>query len=94
MMAYVTITGLTDITSVHLHVEDAATPPVTTQLITLEVDGTASGTVYKSPTVLADRTLEHEAMEDIAAGRWYINVHTTTTPAGELRGDLDAISHH
>lgn len=96
MTAYVTINGLTDIATdgVHLHVENDAIPPVTTQKIILEVDNTASGTVYKSPSSLTDRTLLHEAMDDISAGRWYINVHTVSNPNGELIGQLDAITHH
>ena len=95
--AYVSIKGLTDIVAdgVHIHIEDDTTPtPQTTQKIVLEVDNTATGTVYKSPSVLADRILLHEAMDDIAAGRWYINVHTSTNPDGELKGSLDSIAHH
>jgi hypothetical protein len=27
-------------------------------------------------------------MDDLLAGRWYVNVHTTANPNGEIRGQM------
>lgn len=33
-------------------------------------------------------TLTEQQIADVLAGRWYINIHTPTYPAGELRGQV------
>ena len=94
--SYVSIVDVTGISNVHIHIEDATTPTPVGTLVTLEVDNTAAGVVYMSPTDLTEKTLTHDERMNIAAGRWYVNVHTTTNSAGEIRADLGAIEmdHH
>ena len=100
VVAYVAIPDLINIATdgVLLETYSAATPAVITDpTITLVVDDNASGQAYKTPSLLADRTLGHESMEDIAAGRWHIIVKNTTNATnadGELTGSLPAVSHH
>ena len=51
--------------------------------ITLDNDsyaGTVSGQT---------RALTQDEEEDLLSGLWYLNVHSTTYPAGELRGQLE-----
>ncbi|MGA7734953.1 MAG: CHRD domain-containing protein, partial [Pseudolabrys sp.] len=33
-------------------------------------------------------TLTDTQAEDLMAGRWYVNIHTTTHKAGEIRGQV------
>jgi hypothetical protein len=33
-------------------------------------------------------TLSTAQMEDLLAGKWYVNIHTTANPNGEVRGQL------
>ncbi|MGA2548753.1 MAG: CHRD domain-containing protein [Burkholderiaceae bacterium] len=35
-----------------------------------------------------DATLTPEQAADLAAGKWYFNVHTAANPSGEIRGQL------
>ena len=51
------------------------TPPTTNR----GAQGTVSGTT---------RALTEAEESELLSGRWYINVHSTTNPTGELRGQL------
>jgi hypothetical protein len=54
----------------------------------IEVDiGAVSG--LGSP-MLGQAVLTPQQMADLLAGRWYINIHTSSFPAGEIRGQLAA----
>ena len=43
------------------------------------------------PTYEGRATLTPEQAVDLMGGRWYLNVRTTTNPAGELRGQLHVV---
>jgi Cu/Zn superoxide dismutase len=75
-------TGLTgDATAAHIHIADRGKPgPVVVPLCTPCSSG-ASGTANVSATVL-------EALEN---DRAYVNVHTKTNPAGEIRGQASPV---
>ena len=38
--------------------------------------------------VQGQATLTPQQMADLTAGRWYVNIHSNTHPAGEIRGQL------
>ena len=99
--AYARVTGLTDIKAdpggVHLHIEDASN--ANAELISLsedtdvasgDLDATANEKAYKIATA---EMLSMDDLMHIGAARWYINVHTDTNAAGELKGSLAAIEH-
>jgi hypothetical protein len=44
-------------------------------------------TVSKSP-IKGDATLTDAQAADLAAGKWYVNIHTKDHPAGEIRGQV------
>jgi len=46
-------------------------------------------TVGKSP-IKGDATLTDAQASDLAAGKWYVNIHTKDHPAGEIRGQVVA----
>jgi hypothetical protein len=45
------------------------------------------GVAPESPTK-GEATLTPEQAEQFAAGNWYVNVHTSAHPAGEIRGQV------
>ena len=73
---HVTTTGLTP-TNAHIH----------KGIATL-----AGGVIYPfapiSTTMDGTLTITSADAQDLADGRWYVNVHTSANPAGELRGQL------
>ncbi len=46
-------------------------------------------TVGKSP-IKGDATLTDAQAADLAAGKWYVNIHTKANPGGEIRGQVTA----
>lgn len=64
-------------TSAHIHVGDPGTNGST--LFSLPLGTTKTG-------VLGPLTTEQVA--DLNAGRWYVDIHTSASPAGELRGQM------
>ena len=44
--------------------------------------------IAQAGEVSGSATLTEQQVADVLAGRWYINVHTPTYPAGELRGQV------
>jgi hypothetical protein len=46
-------------------------------------------TVGKSP-IKGDATLTDPQAADLAAGKWYVNIHTKANPGGEIRGQVTA----
>ena len=48
---------------------------------------TAQGSPVESP-IRGHATLTAEQAQQLAAGEWYVNVHTKAHPAGEIRGQV------
>jgi hypothetical protein len=46
-------------------------------------------TVGPSP-IKGEATLDDAKAADLAAGKWYVNIHTAGSPAGEIRGQVMA----
>ena len=46
-------------------------------------------TVGPSP-IKGEATLDDAKAADLAAGKWYVNVHTKDNPMGEIRGQVEA----
>ena len=40
--------------------------------------------------IKGEATLTDAQATDLAAGKWYVNIHTKGTPAGEIRGQVEA----
>jgi hypothetical protein len=38
--------------------------------------------------IVGEATVTPQQVADLAAGRWYVNVHTPANPGGEIRGQL------
>lgn len=47
---------------------------------------TAAATATYSGTVIVNETTLKEA--DLLAGKWYVNIHTSANPSGEIRGQI------
>lgn len=79
----VTWTGFTA-TNMHFHKADINSfgPPV----IPIEKKGTPPA--YTSPLSETTRTLTDAEEADLLNGLWYINIHSSQYPAGEIRGQL------
>jgi hypothetical protein len=45
-------------------------------------------TVGPSP-IKGEATLDDAKAADLAAGKWYVNIHTAGSPAGEIRGQVE-----
>jgi CHRD domain len=72
-----TVSGLTDVTAAHIHRGSSGAIVVP---LTAPTSGTSSGCV----------TVEKALLQEILAnpGAFYVNVHTTAFPGGQIRGDL------
>jgi hypothetical protein len=72
-----TVSGLTDVTAAHIHRGSSGAIVVP---LTAPTSGTSSGCV----------TVEKALLQEILASpaAFYVNVHTATFPAGQIRGDL------
>ncbi len=40
------------------------------------------------PTIEGEATITPAQVQDLLAGRWYINIHTAKNPGGEIRGQV------
>lgn len=86
------VTGLTDIQSAHIHAGVpgsngpvlfvlSAVPFTSSLVVVLDSDDLVAAADLQITDWLA-------AIDQIIAGRTYINVHTTTVPGGEIRGQI------
>jgi CHRD domain len=72
-----TVSGLTNVTAAHIH--RGSTSAIVVPL-TAPTSGTSSGCVS------VDKTLLQEILNNPRA--FYVNIHTTAFPNGQIRGDL------
>jgi hypothetical protein len=72
-----TVSGLTNVTAAHIH-------RVSTSAIVVPLTAPTSGT--SSGTVTVDKTLLKEIVATPSA--FYVNVHTSAFPNGQIRGNL------
>jgi hypothetical protein len=74
-----------DFTAGHIHAAPAGTNGAVVFPLVLAVDGDLRGGTY---TVATEMTETQRAR--FVAGDFYVNIHSTVAPAGEVRGQLDA----
>ena len=95
-LAYqITVTGLNDPQAAHLHLGRVGeNGPVVAALLTEPIQGPVEGHLKSGVLTAADLVgpLKGKTLADltaaIAAGKIYVNVHTTKFPKGEIRGQL------
>ena len=76
----VTFTGLSgEVTGAHIH--GPASPGENAGVVIPFMTG-MSGTITGQTNLTSAQAL------DLAAGRWYVNIHTAAFPGGEIRGQL------
>ena len=79
----ITYSGLSSPTTM-AHFHGPAAPGTNAPvLIWLTTQGTPPGN-----PIVGEATLSPEQAQQFAAGAWYVNVHTTSHPAGEIRGQV------
>lgn len=75
----VDVSGLTDVTGVHVHDGGIGMNGPVAFPLTDAGDGTY---------VLAETNISPSNLEALTNGEWYLNVHTTANPNGEVRGQI------
>lgn len=89
----VTVSDLVNVTLAHIHTggSNETGPPVVTLLGTA-MPGPVNGVLISGTVGVSAITGESYASlaQKIRSGNAYINVHTVTYPAGEIRGQLEA----
>ena len=66
------------ITAAHFHAAEAGKNGA----VAVPIIGADKGSIEGSAT------LTDTQAEDLMAGRWYVNIHTTSYKAGEIRGQM------
>jgi trimeric autotransporter adhesin len=80
----VTVTDITNITMAHIHMGAVGVNgPV---VFTLFPNGGAS--FGPEQPVSGSIVLDDDQVNELMSGNYYVNVHTTTNPAGEIRGQI------
>jgi hypothetical protein len=82
----VMVSDIEDITAAHIHLGEPGTNggvifPLYTGSGTFDPDNPISGMI----------AVEDEHVLDLAAGNYYVNVHTTGHPGGEIRGQVEEL---
>lgn len=77
--------GNWDDNTVGMHFHGPATPDTNAPVLIPVTDASdnSAGTYSGSTRALTD-----EEEKELLSGKWYFNIHSTTYPAGELRGNL------
>ena len=75
----VDVSGLTDVTGVHVHDGGIGMNGPVAFPLTDAGNGTY---------VLAETNISPSNLDALASGEWYLNVHTTANPNGEVRGQI------
>jgi hypothetical protein len=68
-------------TAAHFHGNTPASPPAGNSAVVQPIAPVASP--FEGSATLTDAQAA-----DLLAGRWYVNVHTAASPAGEIRGQV------
>jgi len=75
-----TVSGLIGtVTAAHFHAAEAGRNGA----VACPIIGADKGSSFEGSATLTDTQAE-----DLMAGRWYVNIHTTTHKAGEIRGQV------
>ena len=75
----VDVSGLTDVTGVHVHDGGIGMNGPVAFPLTDAGNGTY---------VLAETNISPSNLDALTSGEWYLNVHTTANPNGEVRGQI------
>jgi len=75
----VDVSGLTDVTGVHVHDGGIGMNGPVAFPLTDAGNGTY---------VLAETNISPSNLDALTSGEWYLNVHTTANPSGEVRGQI------
>ncbi len=75
----VDVSGLTDVTGVHVHDGGIGMNGPVAFPLTDAGNGTY---------ILAETTISPSNLDALTNGEWYLNVHTTANPSGEVRGQI------
>jgi hypothetical protein len=90
-----TVAGITGATMAHIHtaVADSAGPIVVPLFNSATPTGLLTGTLASGTITSSSITLPGVSMDSLLSlmrrGRTYVNVHTVTNPAGEIRAQID-----
>lgn len=79
------------VTAMHFHnAIPTATLPATAVAgnVVIGIAGTGTPATYTSPVTGTTRELTPDEETALLAGNWYLNLHTSEYPGGELRGQL------
>lgn len=93
MITYnITWSGLTTpVTGMHFHNAIPTATLTATEVsgnVVIGISGTGSPATYTSPVTGTTRALTADEETALLAGNWYVNIHTSQVPTGELRGNL------
>jgi CHRD domain len=95
-MGYGSVAGFTDLTSAgtgfHIH-GPAPTTNNAPVVLDLGTNQLPAGDPAKGGVLLGSIVLTDEQMTNLLAGLYYVNIHTATNPAGEIRGQLIALQN-
>ena len=84
-----TVTGLVDLTAAHFHNAAAGSTGGVVHTLAFTTTDDVTWMVSGSWTTSdAEETLTSALVDELKAGNLYINVHTTASPGGEIRGQV------
>jgi hypothetical protein len=81
----VDVTGITGVNAGHIHRRHADS---TFGGVIQGISPTTGGTNFTGTLALGSATVVDSVLAIIRAGRAYVNIHTSTNPGGEIRGEL------
>lgn len=77
--------GITGVSAGHIHRRH---PDSTAGGVIQGISPTTGGTNFTGTLALGSATVVDSVLAIIRAGRAYVNIHTTSNPGGEIRGDM------